>query len=108
MATQQHRRGRQLRSLAYPQNHPDHRGKVGKATTYNRTTPALRDYVGTGICQATAVEPVAVFTEGHADPGTGGNGVGAHAGDTGRLPWAPRQRDETVMTAAEIHAMLLG
>ena len=59
MASQQHRRNRQVRILVCPQNHPDHVGKVGTAGPYNHVTAAQRVYVGTGICQATTVEPVA-------------------------------------------------
>jgi hypothetical protein len=56
------RSGQQVRIIACPQDHPDHVGQVGTVfQRYNRTT-TIRVHVGTGICQATAVEAVPVET----------------------------------------------
>lgn len=55
---QAYRHGQHVRITECPQNHPDHVGQVGTVATHNTMRAALRVYVGMGICQATAVEPV--------------------------------------------------
>ena len=50
--------GQPVRILACPQNHPDHMGHVGTFAPTGKNTAAMRVYVGMGICQATAIEPV--------------------------------------------------
>jgi hypothetical protein len=52
------RSGQQVRITACPQHNPDHLGQVGIVARTNKRTPIVSVYVGIGICQARAVEPV--------------------------------------------------
>jgi hypothetical protein len=50
--------GQRVRILVCPQNHPDHVGQVGTVAQTREKVATTRVYVGTGICQAAAVELV--------------------------------------------------
>jgi hypothetical protein len=54
------RYGQQVRITVCPQNHPDHVGQVGTVAQRYKKTAFIRVHIGTGICQATAVELVSV------------------------------------------------
>jgi hypothetical protein len=53
------RSGQHVRIIECPQNHPEHVGQLGTVASLNRVAATVRVYVGSGICQATAVESVA-------------------------------------------------
>jgi hypothetical protein len=56
------RNGQLVRIITCAHNLPQHTGQVGTFQSRGKNASSYRVYVGTGICQATEVEPVSEDT----------------------------------------------